>query len=95
MENKATKQPEIKDGKLIIGNDSIDLNALTELLEIAGLMDFSNAIENVFYRLCQIGCIHSVLADEINKLGYGVCFPDIDDILYLKELSNALKKMQS
>jgi hypothetical protein len=93
MENKTTKQPEIKDGKLIINGDSIDLNALEELLKLAGLMDFSNSIENVFYRLCQIGCIHSSLSTEIERLGYGNCFPDVDDILRLKQLSDSLKKM--
>jgi hypothetical protein len=93
MENKTTKQPEIKDGKLIIGNDTIDLKALEELLEIAGLEDFSNAIENVFFRLCQMGSICSSLTSEISNLGYGNCFPEVDDILYLKELSNSFKKM--
>lgn len=93
MSEKQPIKAEIKDGKLIINGDTINLSALEELLEMAGFMDYSNAIENVFYRLCQLGSICSILTTEIDRLGYGNCFPEIDDIFHLKQLSDSLKKM--
>jgi len=94
MDTKTTKQPEIKDGKLIINGDSIDLNALEELLQLADLSTFSNSIENLFYNLCQVASIHSMLAKEMNDLDAAGCFPEIKDIYYLKQLSDSFKKMQ-
>ncbi len=95
MESKATKQSEIKDGKLIIGSNTIDLNVLEDLLQLADLNTFSNSIENVFYNLCQVASVLSMFAKEMGQMEETAgCFPEINDIYYLKQLSDSFKKMQ-
>ena len=95
---KHTEKPikaEIKDGKLVIGNRSVSLEAINDLLQCWEPKEFANVIEDCIFSFAQLGSfiLNNSEIESKDRDNVGGAFPEYNQIYYLRQLSNSLKKM--
>lgn len=93
MENKATKQPEIKDGKLIINGDEISLQVLSDLFQETTIEQIVNDLGSLNSSLTKISALilenDSTVDSELLKFN----FPSYSTVYSIQLLLEAFKKM--
>jgi len=94
MENKVTKQPEIKDGKLIIDNTEINLEGLQELVFCDKPKNQGIELQELFTSISIIGAlVGDSEPDKVNGDLIRLNLPSYNSLYGLKVVIEALKKM--
>lgn len=89
MENKTTKQPEIKDGKLLIRNEKIDIEKLVDLFTAYDADDIVIHCTNLAIVLGEIGLYATEDSIDVEELR--CMLPSHDSIYFLKNMVKAFK----
>lgn len=89
MDSKTKKQPEIKDGKLMIRNEKIDIDKLVDLFTTYDAEDIVKHCTNLAIVLGEIGLYATEDSIDVEELR--CMLPSHDSIYFLKNMVEAFK----